>query len=1030
MSGQVAGGTISGVVTDPSGAVIPDAQVQIVARNTQVARTVVTNNAGFYTVPNLDAGSYDLTFSAKGFETVKATELVTAGAEIQLNMPMTIGTTTQITVKADVPQVDLASSSTNAVVGGQTVRELPLNGRDWTQLATLEPSVHGMDTQVAATAGSNSRANRGWGSQISVGGNRPQQNVYRLDGIVVNDYSGGGPGGVLGLSLGVDAIQEFSVVTGNAPAEYGRTSGGVINAITRSGTNEFHGSLYEFIRNSDLDARNFFDGASVPPFRRNQFGAAVGRPIIKNHTFFFFDYEGLRQALSTTAAVNVPSVAARNGILSTGKITVSPLVAPFMAIYPLPDPGQTGDIQKASLVSKQVIDENLFTARVDHTFSEKDSIHATFLSDYSSLSQPDTYNFTQINENVNRIDASLQESHIFGPTLANFARLGFARTVSLAPASNTAINPLASDTSLGFVPGQPIGEIQVTGLTSFLGGTNAEGTYQNHYNSYQFYDDLFWTRGAHSLKIGGSFERIQSNALGSTTVGFFTFGSLSNFLQDIPSSFTSQVPGAAIPIYMRQSTPAAYVQDDWHIRTNLTLNLGLRYEMATVPTEVYGHLSVLQSLTASQPHLGSPYFNNPTYRNFSPRVGFAWDPFHNGRTAIRAGFGIYDTLPLTYEFSLLSVNTAPYTLNVSLAKPPKGSFPSQAYLLATTGQTALRNAYIEQNPKRSYVEQWNFNIEQQLPWGNLLQLGYSGAHGVHQPFRSNDANIVLPTDPLNSADLVWPTPAGSGKRINPAAGTIDTLLWDSSNTYNALLVRVSRDTKGLRYGISYTRSKSLDNSSSSLGGTNFTNTFSPAPMVFWPTLLYGPSDFNVSQNLTANMLWEIPGPRQGVLGKVVGGWQLSTILTARTGLPFTPIIGPDPLGLLNSNPYSLPDRLASPACAGNAVTGDPNGYIKLSCFAFPTPSTRLGNTGRNILTGPSIVELDTSLIKNFNLTERFRAQFRAEAFNLVNHTNLGTPARQQDQIFNSTGAVVSSAGQILATATTSRQLQFALKILF
>ena len=1027
---QVAGGTISGVVTDPSGAVVPSAQVQLVSRNTQVGRTLVTNDAGFYTAPNLDAGTYDLTFSATGFQTVKTSELVTAGAEIQLNMQMTIGTTTQITVKADVPQVDLASSSTNAVVGGQTVRELPLNGRDWTQLATLEPSVHGMDTQIAATAGSNARANRGWGSQISIGGNRPQQNVYRLDGVVLNDYSGGGPGGVLGLSLGVDAIQEFSVVTGNAPAEYGRTSGGVINAITRSGSNEFHGSLYEFIRNNDLDARNFFDGLSTPPFRRNQFGASIGGPIEKKHTFFFFDYEGLRQDLSTTAAVNVPSLAAWTGNLSTGKIKVSPLVTPYQAIYPTPDPGQMGDIQKANLVSKQVVNENLYTARVDHTFSDKDAIHATFLSDYSSLSQPDTYNFTQINENVNRVDAIVQESHIFGPTLANFARIGFARSVSLAPASNTAINPLANDTSLGFVPGQPVGEIQVTGLTTFAGGTNAEGTYQNHYNSYQLNDDLFWTRGAHSLKIGGSLEYIQSNALGSTTVGFFTFGSLSNFLQNVPSSFTSQVPGAATPIYMRQWVPGVYIEDDWHVKPNLTLNLGLRYEMATVPTEKYGHLSTLPTLTSPTPHLGSPYFNNATYKDFSPRVGFAWDPFHTGKTAIRAGFGLYDTLPLTYQFSLLAVNTAPYTLNVSLSKPPKNSFPSQAYLLATTGQAALRNVYVEQNPHRSYVEQWNFNIQQQLPWDTVLQAGYSGAHGVHQPFRSNDSNIVPPTDPLNTANLIWPTPVGSGTRLNPTAGTIDTLLWDSSNSYNALLVRVSRDTKGLRYGVSYTWSKSLDTSSSSLGGTNFSNSFSPAPMAFWPSLMYGPSDFNVVQNLTGNVLWELPGPKQGWVGKVIGGWQLGGILTARSGLPFTPIIGPDPLGLLNSNPYSLPDRLTTPGCAGNAVTGNPNGYIKLSCFVFPSPSNRLGNSGRNILTGPSVVTLDTSLIKNISVTERVRAQFRAEAFNLLNHTNLGTPARQQSQIFSGTGAVVSTAGQILATATTSRQLQFALKILF
>jgi len=1028
-SAQVAGGTISGTVTDPSGAVVPKARVEVLDRNTGIARTLVTNDRGFYSAPNLEPGPYNLTFSAAGFETSKATATVTVGAQLQINMSMTIGATTQIDVKGDAPQIELASSTTSATVGGQTVRQLPLNGRDWTSLATLEPNVHSMDTQVAATAGNNARANRGWGTQLTIGGNRPQQNVYRLDGVIINDYSGGGPGDMLGLALGVDAVQEFSVITGNASADYGRTSGGVINAVTRAGTNDFHGSLYEFIRNSALDARNFFDGASVPPFKRNQFGAAIGGPVIKNHTFFFFDYEGLRQSLSATNIDTVPSINARNGILTTGKVTVSPLVIPFLAIYPLPDPGQTGDIQKATLISKQVTDEGLYTTRIDQTFSEKDAIHGTFLSDDAAQSQPDAYNFTLIHENVNRKDAALEESHIFTPSVANFARLGFARTVSLAPAGTSAINPLSSSTALGFVPGQTIGEIQITGITPFAGGVNAEGTYQNHYNSYQAYDDLFWTHGAHSLKIGGSFERIQANAIGTTTVGFFTFGSLKNFLQDVPASFTSAIPGTAVPIYMRQSVPGAYIQDDWHVRPNLTLNLGLRYEMATVPTEAYGHLSVLQTIAATQPHLGSPYFNNPTYHDYSPRVGFAWDPFKTGTTAIRGGFGIYDTLPLTYEFSLLAVNVEPYSLNASLTNPPKGSFPTLAYQLATAAQT-LRNAYIEQNPKRSYVEQWSFNIQQQIPWSSVLQVGYSGAHGVHQPFRTNDANIVLPTDPLNTADLLWPTPAGSGARINPTAGTIDSLVWDGSNTYNALMARFSREKRGVRIGASYTWSKSLDISSSSIAGTNFSNTMSPAPFLFWPTLLRGPSDFNVGQNFVTNVLWELPGTHQGFARKIIGGWQLSGILSARTGLPFTPIIGGDPLGLGNANPFSLPDRLTGPGCTGNAVTGNPNGYIKLSCFAFPTPSTRLGDSGRNILTGPGSVNLDTSLIKEFGITERLRAQFRADAFNVLNHTNFGTPSRTAAQLFGAAGNLVSTAGLITTTATTSRQLQFALKILW
>ena len=437
--------------------------------------------------------------------------------------------------------------------------------------------------------------------------------------------------------------------------------------------------------------------------------------------------------------------------------------------------------------------EDLYQARIDHTFWDKDAIHGTFLYNNSLNTAPDVYDITLLGEVSNRRQATIEESHIFGPTLANFARFGFNRTMTLAPETATAINPLGADPSLGFAPGSNIGELQITGLTTFAGGLNSEGTYAYHYNTYQFYDDLFWTRGTHSFKFGGSIERVQSNELGSTTTGYFVFGSFSNFLQNIPSTYSSAVPGATTPMYLRQTIPAIYAQDDWRLRRNLTLNLGLRYEMASVPTEAHNNLSVLPSLGATAPHLGSPYFSNPTKRDFSPRIGIAWDPFGDGRTAIRAAYGIYDALPLTYQFSLLALNTEPYALTASLAKPPKGSFPSQAYGLAVDAQT-LRNVYIEQHPHRSYVEQWSANIQQQLKWDTVLQAGYNGSHGVHQVMRDNDANIVLPTDPGNSADLVWPTP-GTGTRLNPTAGTIDTLIWDGSNVYDALTARVSRSKK-------------------------------------------------------------------------------------------------------------------------------------------------------------------------------------------------------------------------------------------
>jgi len=315
---QVSGATLSGTVTDSSGAVIPNAQVAILDVSTGVTRTVTTGGAGFYTAPNLLPGIYEIRATAPGFSTqVHRGITLTVGAEQALDIKMQVGQVSQtVEVTTEAPTVELTSSTLSAVVNATTVRELPLNGRSWTDLATLQPGVNQIVTMQAYNDGGSGRGNRGFGSQITIAGARPTQNNYRLDGVSINDYANGAPGSVLGGNLGVDAIQEFSVLTGNYSAEYGKTSGGVVNAITRSGTNQFHGSAYEFIRNSALDARNYFDAATIPPFRQNQFGVSAGGPIIKNNTFIFGDYEGIRESKGVTTSNVVPSTNARNGILN------------------------------------------------------------------------------------------------------------------------------------------------------------------------------------------------------------------------------------------------------------------------------------------------------------------------------------------------------------------------------------------------------------------------------------------------------------------------------------------------------------------------------------------------------------------------------------------------------------------------------------------------------------------------------------------------------------------------------------------
>src|SRR5437016_11820809 len=357
---QVAGGTITGTVTDSSGRVIANAHIAITNVATGVVRATTSNDEGLYTAPNLLPGTYVVKFTAQGFKSELRKEIeLTVGATLTLDLTMQIGTITEkVEVSGEAPAVQLTTSDINAVVDATTVRELPLNGRSWTDLATLQPGVNAIQTQPSFAQGTD-RGNRGFGQQLTISGARPQQNNYRLDGVSLNDYANGAPGSVLGGNLGVDAIQEFSVLTSNYSAEYGKTSGGVVNAITRSGTNQIHGSVYEFLRNSKLDTRNFFDVGGVPPFKRNQFGGAVGGPILKNRTFFFADYEGIRQSLGITTVATVPSANARQGILVGGNVTVDPNAAAYLTFYPVPLPQNTnGDLGQLTFAGQQVVNEN------------------------------------------------------------------------------------------------------------------------------------------------------------------------------------------------------------------------------------------------------------------------------------------------------------------------------------------------------------------------------------------------------------------------------------------------------------------------------------------------------------------------------------------------------------------------------------------------------------------------------------------------------------------------------------------------
>lgn len=856
-SAQTAGGSIRGTVSDPSGAMVPGAGIMIEAVSTNEYWRLVSSSAGLYNAPNLPVGRYKVTVTSPGFSTAERTNIdVQVGLESVINVQLVLGKSEEkVTVASQAATVDLATSQTGAVNSGEVVRELPLNGRDWTTLAALQPLVSIVRTEDAPAL-SNSRGNRGLGTMMEISGSRPEQSSYRLDGVSVNDYDGGGPGSILGVTLGVDAIQEFSVVTSTGPADYGKTSGGVINAVTRAGTNQFHGSLYEFLRNSALDARNFFDGASVPPFKRNQFGGSLGGPIKRQRTFFFFDYEGIRQRLGVTTVDTVPSAEARIGHLVAGPVTVSPLVAPFLAFFPLPNGPITGDVGTYTFASQNGTMENFVASRADHRFSDLDAIHATYLLDKGQTAGPDVFDSILLGTYSQRQTASIEETHIFSPSVVNLTRIGFNRNIAEQVQSLSAINPLADDASYGFLPGRDVGQISIAGVTAYPGGLGAQGDYLFHYTSYQADDDLSITSGSHSIRAGAAFERIQSNTLGAgANNGTVSFGSLAGFLTDEPTSFVATIPGTSVPEGLRQYVVGAYVQDDWRVLRNLTLNLGVRYEMATVPTEEHDRLATLV-LGSQQLKVGSPYFQNPTLRNFSPRVGAAWDPFGDGKASVRAAIGQYDNLPLTSQFSLLSVISAPFNLQGSSTSVPVGSFPDGLYQSLAAG--GPRADFIQQNPKRSYVLQWNFSIQRQLTPSLLFEAGYAGSHGVHLPLVVGDINTVPPAEDTPEG-YVWPTPRGSGVKPWPAWGTVNAVMWEVSSSYNALPVRLQkRLSHGLLVQGSYTWSKSFDTGSNSLM-TAYTNTATNLP-VLDPRLRRSVSDFDVPQNLAVSGTWELPSP--------------------------------------------------------------------------------------------------------------------------------------------------------------------------
>jgi hypothetical protein len=1073
---QLAGANLSGVVMDASGRSVPNATISIKNVTTGVIREVQSNSEGLYSAPNLLPGDYDIEASARSFsKTVVKGVTLTVGSERALNLTLKVGAVNLVIQVTELPPlVETSSSTLSATVEGKAIVDLPLNGRDWTLLATLQPGVIAVRAQ-ATTGNSANRGNRGFGNQLADSGHRPYENTYRVDGISINDYTNGAPGSVLGVTLGVDAIREFNVVTSNYTAEYGRTSGAVINSVTKSGNNHFHGSSYFFDRDKIFDARNFFDPATKPPFRRIQFGASAGGPIIKDRTFIFGDYEGIRENQSLSFSDIVPSPAARMGQLHQGDgapitVKVDPNVVPTLALYPLPNFGlnadtfgDTGTFRTSAL---KVSTENYFTVKGDHQISASDSLNGTYFFDTAPQLIPDA-----LDNIINQVFArrqmiSLSETHSFSPSIVNIARLGFNRSQGEVSQPFKAINSAAADTSLGTVAGQTSAYLLVTGITT-AGGLGSFAGFTHTLNSIQAYDDIVVARGNHYLKFGAAFERLQANEKPRPRVnGTFIFNNLSDFLTNNPFFFAFAGSSTGVEAGVRNDIIGGYAQDDWRMRPNLTINLGVRYEMMTLPTEVHNLFGSTPSLYFGVPQPRKHYWlSNPTSHNFDPRVGFSWDPFRDGKTAIRGGFGVFDVLPLPFNWLGESTLGLPFSQVVDVILPGQGTFPKGVLNLVSFDPSQSQVTFAEPHPNRTYAMNWNFNIQRQLTEHVFAAIGYVGSHTVHQSFAAGDHNQVAPPQVQNvNGVLVWP--ASGGTLANPMVGPTYAVFYDGSTKYNGLQTQLKlAGLHRLQGQVAYTWSKCLDYGSSGGLGDAYTNSISSL-IYFNKAGRRGVCDFDIRHNLTVNSIYDLPSPTaHPIVNLIAGGWQIGGIVSASSGVPFTLGLAGDPLGQGSSDPFAFPNRV--PGCNPYNSNFKNTGmtYINPDCFSYQSVSVNspiaplcnnvdsnhvlhmdspdgqrlclniFGNNGRNTLVGPKLVNVDLALLKNIRvprISETFGLQLRFEFFNILNHANFQAPVDnlQFDGITGFNSVKPGSAGTIDSTTTPPRQIQLGAKILW
>ena len=1057
MQGQVVTAAISGKVEDPSGAGVSGATVTVKSLETGATRVVTTDDAGNFKSLSLPLGAQEVKAEKTGFRTQVRTGIkLEVGQQAVVNLKLEVGDfVQQVTVSEAIPVVNTTTASVSGLVGDRAVKELPLNGRSIDNLITLNPGAINYSSEKSLNTSTSN------GNTFSVAGRRPSDNLFLLNGI---EYTGASqlavtPGGVSGELLGIDAIREFNVLTDTYPAEYGKRSGAQVMVVTQSGTNVLHGSLFEFLRNSALDARNFFDQGSAPPFRRNQFGGALGGPLKKNRLFLFGNYEGFRQALAVSNVSVVPDSQARLGSLPNAAGVYAPVtnlnqkILPYMSFWPQANGAEllANGIPSGTALGyfnpKENIREDFGTLRTDYLLRERDSFSAAYTIDDGNslipLADPLFGSTTTLRMQV----GSIEETHVFSPQMLNTFRVGFSRAAfSLDSSLLSTFSP-----SLSFVTGQGPGGIVVgggattTGLATITsaGPNNAAGVW-NRRNLYTVTDNFQINKGKHQLSFGIWLQRMQDNEdTASRQLGVATFASLTTFLQGTVTTF--QVVPDANELGWRSLFGAWYAQDAIKLRRNLTLQVGIRHEFSTGYNEESGraanYITDGNGVLQTNPRVANSAFTqNNAKLLFAPRIGLAWDPFGNGKTAVRAGFGTYYSMIDALSFQLNSVpptngsvsysnvslfSTLPVTPGVPPAPQCSPTVPAPCTTFAPVG--------VQPDAKTPTVEEWNFTIEQQLDRNTALRVSYVGSHGYHGLLsvdpNSIPAQICASTGGCTAGGTPGTTkstvPQGAqyipfGTRPNPYLSAGFFWYTEGNSSYNALETDVTRRlTHGLEVRANYTWSKNLDMNSGPTGA----QAQNQAQMILNRNDLpldWGPSALNVTSQASISARYALPFGRTS---KLFGGWQVNGIATLLTGFPFTPLVGSNRSG---DGDTRNPDRPSlNPAFSGPILLDSPNQWFNPNAFFLPAAGT-FGNLGRGTFVGPGLADLDMSLFKTTALSEKMSLQFRAEFFNVLNHPNFNSP---NTTVFSS-GAVSASAGLITATSTTSRQIQFGLKLIF